>query len=95
MVGMLKSKTFLLTLIISTLLISNVEAKKIFDNEGNKIQLNQISINSQSPQYSNKTEESINISDNGYYDSSEESFDNMWVSLWQPFSWNALDLLFT
>ena len=77
MVGMLKSKTFLLTLIISTLLISNVEEKKIFDNEGNKIQLNQISINSQNLQYSNKTEESINISDNSYYDTSEESFEDI------------------
>ena len=53
---MLKSKTFLLTLIISTLLITNVEAKNSFEHEANKIQLNQISINSQNPQYSNKTE---------------------------------------
>ena len=74
---MLKSKTFLLTLIISTLLITNVEAKNLFEHEANKIQLNQISINSQNPQYSNKTEKLINISDNGYYDSSEESFEDI------------------
>ena len=77
MFGMLKSKTFLLTLIISTLLITNVEAKNLFEHEANKIQLNQISINSQNPQYSNKTEKLINISDNGYYDSSEESFEDI------------------
>jgi len=74
---MLKSKTFLLTLIISTLLITNVEAKNTFENEINKIQLNQISINSQNLKYLNKTEKLINISDNSYYDSSEESFEDI------------------
>ena len=77
MIGMLKSKTFIFTLIISTLLITNVEAKKTLDNEINKIQLNQISINSQNLQYSNKTEELINISDNGYNDYSDESFEDI------------------
>ena len=77
MIGMLKSKTFIFTLIISILLITNVEAKKTFDNEVNEIQLNQISINSQNLQYSNKTEELINISDNGYNDYSEESFEDI------------------
>ena len=74
---MFKFKNFLLTLIISTLLITNVEAKNSFENEVNKIQLNQIYINSQNLQYSNKTEDLINISDNGYYDSSEESFEDI------------------
>ena len=74
---MIKYKTFLLTLIFSTLLITNVEAKYLFENEVNRIPSNQISINSQNLQYTNKTEESINISDNSYYDSSEESFEDI------------------
>ena len=74
---MLKSKIFLLTLIISTILITNVEAKNSFENEVHNIPLNQISINNQNLQYPNKTEELINISENSYYDSSEESFEDV------------------
>ena len=74
---MIKYKTFLLTLIFSTLLITNVEAKYLFENEVNKIPSDQISINSQNPKYSNETEELLNISDNSYYDSSEESFEDI------------------
>ena len=44
---MLKFKTFLLPLIISILLITNVEAKYSLENEINKIPSNQISINIQ------------------------------------------------
>ena len=74
---MIKYKTFLLTLIFSTLLITNVEAKYLFENEVNRIPSDQISINSQNPKYSNETEELLNISDNSYYDSSEESFEDI------------------
>ena len=74
---MLKSKNFLLPLIISTLLITNVEAKNSFENEINEIPSNQISINSQNFKYSNKTKELINISDNSSYDSSEESIEDI------------------
>jgi len=73
----LKSKTFLLTLIISTLLITNVEANNLFENEVHEIPLNQISINSQNQQYASKTDEFINISDNSYYDSSEQSLEDV------------------
>ena len=74
---MIKYKTFLLTLIFSILLITNVEAKYLFENEVNRIPSDQISINSQNPKYSNETEELLNISDNSYYDSSEESFEDI------------------
>ena len=80
MVGMLKSKTFLLTLIISILFTTNVEAKYSLENDVNKIPSNQVFINSQNHDYSNKTGESIEIteiSDNSYYDSSEESFEDI------------------
>ena len=71
---MTKSKAFLLTLIISTFFITNVEAKYSFENVVNKIPTNRISLNGQNFKYSNKTEELIDISDNSFYDSSEESF---------------------
>ena len=74
---MSKFKNFLLPLIISTLLITNVEAKNSFENEINEIPSNQISINSQNFKYSNKTKELINISDNSSYDSSEESIEDI------------------
>ena len=77
----MKSKTFLLTLIISTLLITNVEANNLFENEVHEIPLNQISINSQNLKYLNKTEKLINISDNSYYDSSEESLEDIFYGL--------------
>ena len=84
MVWILKSKTFLLTLIISILFTTNVKAKYSLENDVNKISSNQISIKSQNLNYSNKTGESIeitNISDNSYYDSSEESLENIFYGL--------------
>ena len=80
----MKFKTFLLTLIISTLLITNVEANNLFENEIHEIPLNQISINSQNRNYSDKTGESIgitDISDNSYNDSSEESLEDIFYGL--------------
>ena len=79
----MKSKTFLLTLIITILFTTNVEAKYSLENDVSKIPSNQISINSQNLNYSNKTEESIeitDISDNSYYDS-EESFEDIFYGL--------------
>ena len=73
----MKSKTFLLTLIISTLLITNVEANNLFENEVHEIPLNKISLPSQNQQYVSKTDEFINISDNSYYDSSEQSLEDV------------------
>ena len=84
MARILKSKTFLLTLIISILFTTNVEAKYSLENDVNKIPSNQISINSQNLNYSNKTGESIDrtdISDNSYYDSSEESLEDIFYGL--------------
>ena len=74
---MLKFKTFLLPVIISILLRTNVEAKYSFENEINKIPSNQISINIQDHKNSNKTEELIYISDNSSYDSSEGSLEDI------------------
>ena len=74
---MLKSKIFLLTLISSILLVTNVEAKYSFNNEGIKLPLNQISINNQNLKYANEKKELIDISENSYYDSSEESFEDV------------------
>tara|TARA_Y100001978_G_scaffold197298_1_gene207943 strand:- start:378 stop:779 length:402 start_codon:yes stop_codon:yes gene_type:complete len=79
----LKSKTFLLTLIITILFTTNVEAKYSLESDVNKFASNQISINTQNLNYSNKTEESIeitDISDNSYYDS-EESFEDIFYGL--------------
>ena len=84
MVWILKSVTFLLTLIISILFTTNVEAKYSLENDVNKISSNQISINSQNLNYSNKTGESIEITDiseNSYDDSSEESFEDIFYGL--------------
>ena len=77
----MKSKTFLLTLIITILLTTNVEAKYSLENNVNKIASNQISINSQNLNYSNKAEESIEITDNSYNDSSEESLEDIFYGL--------------
>ena len=80
----MKSKTFLLTLIISILFTTNVEAKYSLENDVNKISSNQISINSKNLNYSNKTGESIeltDISDNSYNDSSEESLEDIFYGL--------------
>ncbi len=80
----MKSKVFLLSLIISILFTTNVEAKYSLKNDVNKIPSNQISINNQNLNYSNKTEQLIeitNISDNSYYDSSEESFEDIFYGL--------------
>ena len=74
---MLKSKIFLLTLISSILLVTNVEAKYSFKNEVIKLPLNQISINNQNFKYANEKKELIDISENSYYDSSEESFEDV------------------
>ena len=74
---MLKSKIFLLTLISSILLETNVEAKYSFKNEVIKLPSNQISINNQNLKYSNEKRELIDISENSYYDSSEESFEDV------------------
>ena len=74
---MLKSKIFLLTFISSILLVTNVEAKYSFKNEVIKIPSNQISINNQNLKYSNEKKELIDISENSYYDSSEESFEDV------------------
>ncbi len=79
----MKSKTFLLTLIITILFTTNVEAKYSLESDVNKFASNQISINTQNLNYSNKTEESIeitDISDNSYYDS-EESFEDIFYGL--------------
>ena len=78
---MLKSKNFLLPLIISTLLITNVEATNSFENEINEIPSNQISINSQNLNYSNKTGESIEITNNSFNNSSEESLEDIFYGL--------------
>ena len=80
----MKSKIFLLTLIISILFTTNVEAKYSLENDVKKIPLNLISINSQNHNYSNKNGESIeitDISDNSYYDSSEESLEDIFYGL--------------
>ena len=80
----MKSKVFLLSLIISILFTTNVEAKYSLKNDVNKIPSHQISINNQNLNYSNKTEQLIeitNISDNSYYDSSEESFEDIFYGL--------------
>ena len=77
----MKSKNFLLTLIISFLFTTNVEAKYSLENNVNKIASNQISINSQNLNYSNKAEESIEITDNSYNDSSEESLEDIFYGL--------------
>tara|TARA_B100001029_G_scaffold115963_1_gene96063 strand:+ start:1076 stop:1474 length:399 start_codon:yes stop_codon:yes gene_type:complete len=74
---MLKSKIFLLTFISSILLVTNVEAKYSFKNEVIKLPSNQISINNQNLKYSNEKKELIDISENSYYDSSEESFEDV------------------
>ena len=74
---MLKSKIFLLTFISSILLVTNVEAKYSFKNEVIKLPSNQISINNQNLKYSNEKRELIDISENSYYDSSEESFEDV------------------
>ena len=74
---MLKSKIFLLTFISSILLVTNVEAKYSFKNEVIKLPSNQISINNQNLKYSNENKELIDISENSYYDSSEESFEDV------------------
>ena len=84
MVWILKSKTFLLILIISILFTTNVEAKYSLENDVNKFSSNQISINSKNLNQTNKKEESINITDlndNSYYDSSEESFEDIFYGL--------------
>ena len=74
---MLKSKIFLLTFISSILLVTNVEAKYSLKNEVIKLPLNQISINNQNLKYANEKKELIDISENSYYDSSEESFEDV------------------
>ena len=81
MVRTLKSKTFLLILIITILFTTNVEAKYLLENNVNKIPSNQISINSQNLNYSNKMGESIEITDNNYNDSSEESLEDIFYGL--------------
>ena len=78
---MLKSKIFLLTFISSILLVTNVEAKYSFKNEVIKLPSNQISINNQNLKYSNEKKELIDISENSYYDSSEESFEDIIYSI--------------
>ena len=77
----MKSNTFLLTLIISISFTTNVEAKYSLENDVNKIPSNQISINSQNLNYSNKTVESIEITNNSYNDSSEESLEDIFYGL--------------
>ncbi len=80
----LKSKIFLINLIISILFTTNVSAEYSLKNDVNKIPSNHDIINSQNLNYSNKTEELIeiyNISDNSYYDSSEESFEDIFYGL--------------
>ena len=74
---MLKSKIFLLNFISSILLVTNVEATYSFKNEVIKLPSNQISINNQNLKYSNEKKELIDISENSYYDSSEESFEDV------------------
>ena len=74
---MLKSKIFLLNFISSILLVTNVEAKYSFKNEVIKLPSNQISINNQNLKYSNEKKELIDISENSYYGSSEESFEDV------------------
>ena len=73
----MKSKIFLLTLIISFLLVTNAEAKYSFKNEVIKLPSNQISINNQNLKYINERKELIKISENSYYNSSEESFEDI------------------
>ena len=63
---MIKYKTFLLTLIFSILLITNVEAKYLF--EANKVTILyfcqiRFLLNCQNMKYSNETEELQNISE--------------------------------
>ena len=61
-----------------------MEAKFSLKNDVNKIPSNQISINNQNLNYLNNTEHLIeitNISDNSYYDSSEESFEDIFYGL--------------
>jgi len=77
----LKSKTFLFTLIITILFTTNVEAKYLLENNVNKIPSNQISINSQNLNYSNKTGESIEITNNSFNNSSEESLEDIFYGL--------------
>ena len=80
----LKSKIFLINLIISILFTTNVSAEYSLKNDVNKIPSNHDIINIQNLNYSNKTEELIeiyNISDNSYYDSSEESFEDIFYGL--------------
>ena len=80
----MRSKIFLINLIISILFTTNVVAEYSLKNDVNKIPSNQVTINSQNLNYSNKTEELIeitNISDNSYYDSSEESFEDIFYGL--------------
>ena len=77
----MKSKTFLLTLIISILFTTNVEAKYSLENDVNKMPSNQISINSQNLNYSNKTGESIEITNNSFNNSSEESLEDIFYGL--------------
>ena len=78
---MLKSKIFLLTFISSILLVTNVEAKYLFKNEVIKLPSNQISINNKNLKYTNEKKELIDISENSYYDSSEESFEDIIYSI--------------
>ena len=61
-----------------------MEAKFSLKNDVNKIPSDQISINNQNLNYLNNTEDLIeitNISDNSYYDSSEESFEDILYGL--------------
>ena len=61
-----------------------MEAKLSLKNDVNKIPSDQISINNQNLNYLNNTEDLIeitNISDNSYYDSSEESFEDIFYGL--------------
>ena len=81
MVCTLKSKTFLFTLISTILFTTNVEAKYLLENNVNKIPSNQISINSQNLNYSNKTGESIEITNNSFNNSSEESLEDIFYGL--------------
>ena len=74
---MLKSKIFILTFLISIFLSANIHAKYSIEDTAIKIPSTQISISNANFKFSNISLESIEVSENTYDNSSEESFENI------------------
>ncbi len=74
---MLKSKIFILTFLISIFLSANIHAKYSIEDTAIKIPSTQISISNANFKFSNISLESIEVSENTYNNSSEESFENI------------------